>query len=83
MRQVFLLIVWLLGFLFISSGLERSQQLREGVLTVYREKRIAFIVSLPANIRIYFILAVTFAISTLAYLNPVKSSSSVNRIKAF
>jgi len=58
----FLLIVWLLGFLFISSGLERSQQLRDGVLTVYREKRIAFGVGLAAYIGISFVLAVVFAI---------------------
>lgn len=45
----FLLIVWLLGFLFISSGLERSQQLRDVVLTVYREKRIAIGVGLYWN----------------------------------
>ena len=57
-----LLIVWLLGFLFISSGLERSQQLRDGVLTVYREKRMAFGVGLVAYIGISFVLAVVFVI---------------------
>jgi len=58
----FFLIVWLMGFLFISSGLEKSQQLRDGVLTVYREKRLAFGVGLAAYIGVSFVLAVVFVI---------------------
>jgi len=56
------LIVWLMGFLFISSGLERSQELRDGVLTVYREKRMAFGVGLIAYIGVSFVLTVVFVI---------------------
>jgi hypothetical protein len=54
------LIAWLIGFLFISSGLEKSQQLRNGVLTVYREKRMAFGIGLAAYIGVSLVVAAVF-----------------------
>jgi hypothetical protein len=57
-----LLIVWLMGFLFISSGLEKSQKLQNGELTVYPEKRMAFGVGLVAYVGISFVLAIVVSI---------------------
>ncbi|QMU60585.1 MAG: hypothetical protein GKR92_02285 [Gammaproteobacteria bacterium] len=58
----FMLIVWLMGFLFISTGLEKSQQLHNGELTIYPEKRLAFGVGLVAYIGISLVIAITFVL---------------------
>jgi hypothetical protein len=58
----FLLIVWLMGFLFISSGLEKSQKLQNGELIVYPEKRMAFGVGLVAYVGLSFVLALVVSI---------------------
>jgi hypothetical protein len=57
-----LLIVWLMGFLFISSGLEKSQKLQNGELIVYPEKRMAFGVGLVAYVGLSFVLALVVSI---------------------
>lgn len=57
-----LLIVWLMGFLFISTGLEKSQKLQNGELIVYPEKRIAFGVGLAVYIGVSFVLALLLTI---------------------
>lgn len=57
-----LLIVWLMGFLFISTGLEKSQKLQNGELTVYPEKRMAFGVGLAAYVGVSFVLALVLSI---------------------
>ncbi|MFK7816264.1 MAG: hypothetical protein AB8B92_08005 [Gammaproteobacteria bacterium] len=57
-----LLIVWLMGFLFISTGLEKSQKLQDGELIVYPEKRMAFGVGLAAYISVSFIVALVVSI---------------------
>ncbi len=51
-----------MGFLFIFSGLGKSQQIQDGVLTVYPEKRLAFGVGLIAYIGFSFVLALIFVI---------------------
>lgn len=55
-------IAWLVGFLFISSGLEKSQQLNNGELTVHTEKRMAFGVGLAAYVGVSLLIAITFVI---------------------
>ena len=58
------LIVWLMGFLLIFSGLEKSQQLQNGVLTIDREKRFALGVGLAAYIGISVVLGLIYIISS-------------------
>lgn len=60
----FFLIIWLMGFLLIFSGLEKSQQLENGVLTVDREKRLALGVGLAAYIGISVVLGFIYIISS-------------------
>jgi len=55
-------IAWLVGFLFISTGLEKSQQLNNGELTVHTEKRMAFSVGMAAYIGVSLVLAIAFVI---------------------
>jgi hypothetical protein len=55
-------IAWLVGFLFISTGLEKSQQLNNGELTVHTEKRMAFGVGMAAYIGVSLVLAIAFVI---------------------
>lgn len=58
----FIVIAWLIGFLFISSGLEKSQQLSNGELTVHTEKRVAFGVGLAAYIGVSLLVAIAVVI---------------------
>jgi len=55
-------IAWLVGFLVISSGLEKSQQLHNGELTVHTEKRMAFGVGLAAYVGISLFVAIALVI---------------------
>jgi len=55
-------IAWLVGFLLISSGLEKSQQLNNGELTVHTEKRFAFGVGLAAYVGVSLLIAIAFVI---------------------
>jgi len=57
-----LLIVWLIGFLFISTGLEKSQKLHNGELILNSEKRMAFGVGLIAYVGISLVLAIVLSI---------------------
>ncbi len=57
-----LLIVWLVGFLFISTGLEKSQKLQNGELIIYPEKRMAFGVGLAAYVVVSLVLAIMLAL---------------------
>jgi len=58
----FIVIAWLVGFLLISSGLEKSQQLHNGELTVHTEKRLAFGVGLAAYIGVSLLIAIAVVI---------------------
>ena len=56
------LIVWLMGFLFFFSGLGKSQQIRDGVLTVHPEMRRAYGAGLVAYIGLSMFVAFLFVI---------------------
>lgn len=56
----FMLIAWITGFLFIFSGLEKSQQMQDSVLTVARDKQLAFGVGLAAYVGITMTIAMAF-----------------------
>lgn len=57
-----LLIVWLVGFLFISTGLEKSQKLQNGELIVHPEKRMAFGVGLAAYVGVSLVIAIVVSL---------------------
>lgn len=51
-----------MGFLFIFSGLEKSQQMHDGVLTVARDKQLAFGLGLAAYVGITMSVGMAFLI---------------------
>ena len=53
-----------MGFLFIFSGLDKSQKLHNGVLTIDREKRFALGIGLVAYIGISITLGLIYIISS-------------------
>ena len=57
-----ILIAWMMGFLFIFSGLEKSQQMHDGVLTVARDKQLAFGLGLAAYVGITMSVGMAFLI---------------------
>jgi hypothetical protein len=57
-----MLIAWMMGFLFIFSGLEKSQQMQDGVLTVARDRQLAFGVGLVAYVGVTMTIGMTFLI---------------------
>lgn len=58
----FMMIAWMMGFLFIFTGFERSQQMQDGVLTIARDKKLAFGAGLAAYVGITMTIAMTFLI---------------------
>ena len=52
----------MIGFLFIFSGLEKSQQMQDGVLTVARDRQLAFGVGLVAYVGVTMTIGMTFLI---------------------
>lgn len=51
-----------MGFLIIFSGLEKSQQIQDGVLTVSRDRQLAFGLGLAAYIGITMTIGMAFLI---------------------
>ena len=51
-----------MGFLFIFSGLEKSQQMQDGVLIVVRDRQLAFGLGLAAYVGITLTIGMTFLI---------------------